>query len=126
MKSKRAILVSGLAAIVVAVLFLVIAVHTGRPTNSPSASVSFLGFTNVPSKGRYAVLSITNASTVPNGFLVDSFEESINGVWTRRGLTNAAGLTSQARQWLRGYLGWQDSLAPGRSAVIYVPMPVTD
>src|SRR5438105_1986598 len=126
MKPKRLILIFCSAVAAVTLLWLVVAGRGIRPVSSQRASVTFLGFTNVPANGRCAIFSLTNASSVLNGFLVDSFEESISGVWARRGLTNGTGLTSQAHAWLSGFLGWQDSLEPGKTAVFCVPRPVSN
>ena len=90
---------------------------------SQGMSVAFIGLTNLPSKGPYAVLSLTNLSNLASGLLVDSFEESSSGTWARHGLTNGTGLTSQAHTWLNGFMGWKDSLSPGQTALVYVPVP---
>jgi hypothetical protein len=94
----------------------------------PTASVSFVGFTNLPGKGRCAMFCFTNASTTQIALTVDSFDEEIAGDWVNRRLTTNLGNNNiqsinRSASWLKGFAGFQDSLPPRASFVFCVPPP---
>ena len=97
-----------------------------RNDTSVDTSACFLGFTNVPGKGRCAMFAITNTSGRRIGLCVDSFDESLSGAWSRRALASGSQLTPQAHTWLSSFVGWKDCLRPDEGFVFGVPSPTAN
>ena len=94
----------------------------------PNASISFLGFTNIPGKGQYARFCFTNESTRSIAVTVDSFDESVAGHWVNRRLATNLGnnniqFINGGARWLKGFMGFQNSLAARASFVFCAPAP---
>jgi len=91
--------------------------NTSRPQD---ASLEFIGFTNVPIKGQYAMFRLTNGTRAQIVCVPDAVEQLNEGVWRR------TPLTGRARRVLRDWIGVQEEVKPGEAFTFSAPPPITN
>jgi hypothetical protein len=109
-----------LSAVVGVVLLLRRPVTNTQTSRPQDASLDFVGFTNVPIKGQYAMFCLTNGTRVPIVCVPDAVEQLNEGAWMR------TPLTGRARRVLRDWIGVQEELRPGEAFTFSVPPPTTN
>jgi hypothetical protein len=120
------------AVLILAALFFWV---TTRPASPASTGIKlvFIGLTNLPAKGNFAVFAVSNSGPERVAFNADAIAYRSSQGWTTNSLRNTT-----RRDWVCWFpdtngnsrLGsWSDfggDLGPGSSAVFGAPVPVTN
>jgi hypothetical protein len=108
-------------ALAVTTLWVLCGSHVWRGVSHTGASLLWLGSTNVLSKGHFAILCLTNPTSVDVILIPDRIEWLASGTWTN------APLTGSGQGQLLNWIGFRnDSLRPGAGFVFLVPPPYTN
>ena len=119
---KRALIISGLAAMLI-VMVLFLSQHpsdTPEPSASRDATILLVGFTNLSDKGRHAIFCFTNDTRAPIVLVPDSLEQLVDGAWVR------APLSGRARRVVSDWIGLREELPPGKAFHFHVPTAAND
>src|SRR5207302_2384008 len=108
---KKIIIIACITAALIMGVMLVLRRPTRgvRLSRPHEASLLFIGFTNVPTKGSYAIFCFTNSTRAHIVCVPDSVEQSTGGTWVR------TPLTGRANRAVRDWLGIKEELVPGEA-----------
>src|SRR5450759_4585393 len=127
---KRNVIIAILALLVGTILLLWVANNwRSRAAAMQEASLIFIGFTNLPTKGDGVILCCTNSSAKPICLSIKNYDTFSSGKWETHRLDNGdrkGGLTDEAKQWLHRFNGTPNRLGPNEAATFYVPSPETN
>jgi hypothetical protein len=121
------------ALLILAALLLLVSSPPPGPRTSTGIQLAFIGLTNLPTKGNFAVFAVSNPGPERVSFNPDAIAYRSSQGWTTNSLRNTT-----RRDWVyweqdtngnSSLARWYDfggDLGPGSSAVFGAPVPVTN
>jgi hypothetical protein len=118
---KRFMIIACLAAALgIGAVFILRLPVIRAPSPPPEASLVFVGFTNVLTKGQHAMFCFSNSTRAHIVCVPDSVEQSNAGGWMR------TPLTGRASRAVQDWLGVKEELLPGEAFTFSLPPPTTE